>query len=195
MAAGYSLAWALVYIPFMIAFFLLNSHATLLLAACLTPLQGLFNFLVFMSPKVRSAKQPRRGENLTWRQAFIKAYMSRGERRKTGGLTQEISELIAGYQNGINVYKGLWSQFCITTNQQSSSNPEQDCAPSEKLPLSNHHLHDDLADDMKEEPTWKKITVYWDHSTRNWSRMRRRNSMKEKTLCIPNLGKFVFNCT
>jgi hypothetical protein len=109
MAAGYSLAWALVYIPFMIAFFLLNSHATLLLAACLTPLQGLFNFLVFMSPKVRSAKQPRRGENLTWRQAFIKAYMSRGERRKTGGggLTQEISELIAGYQNGINVYKGL----------------------------------------------------------------------------------------
>jgi hypothetical protein len=33
------------------------------------------------------------------------------ERRKEenggGGLTQEISELIAGYQNGINVYKGL----------------------------------------------------------------------------------------
>ena len=46
-------------------------------------LQRLFNFLVFMFPKVRNAKRSRRGEeNLTWRQAFIKAYMSRGERRR-----------------------------------------------------------------------------------------------------------------
>ena len=38
----------------------------------------------------------------------------------------------------------------ITTNHQSS-NPEQDSAPSEKLPLSNPHLHDDVADGMKED--------------------------------------------
>ena len=38
----------------------------------------------------------------------------------------------------------------ITTNHQSS-NPEQDSAPSEKLPLSNPHLLDDVADGMKED--------------------------------------------
>jgi hypothetical protein len=83
MATGYALAWAFVFVPITIDVFVLNSN--LLLNACLSPLQGLFNFLVFMSPKVRNAKRPIRGrKNLTWRQAFIKAYTSRGERRKTG---------------------------------------------------------------------------------------------------------------
>jgi hypothetical protein len=85
MATGYALAWAFVCIPFMIVFFLNQSSYELYkLNACLIPLQGFFNFLVFMSPKVRITKRPRRGENLTWCQAFIKAYMSRGERRRTG---------------------------------------------------------------------------------------------------------------
>ena len=135
MAAGYSLAWALVYIPFMIAFFLLNSHATLLLAACLTPLQGLFNFLVFMSPKVRSAKQaPRRGENLTWRQAFIKAYMSRGERRRTdrnlsSGNTRTgttSSSVLSSLKRTITRYTKGNESNAITTNHQSSSIAKKD---------------------------------------------------------------------
>jgi hypothetical protein len=84
MAAGYAFAWALVWIPFMIVFFLQESYATLILLACLTPLQGLFNLLVFMSPKVRNVKRPRRGEKLNWCRPSIKAYMSRGERRRTG---------------------------------------------------------------------------------------------------------------
>jgi hypothetical protein len=85
MAAGYALAWAFVCIPaIMVGLFLRQSYETLIFLAFLTPLQGLFNFLTFMSPKVRSAKRSRRGENLTWRQAFIKAYLSRGDRRRTG---------------------------------------------------------------------------------------------------------------
>ena len=96
MATGYAFAWALVWMPFMIVFFLQESYATLILLACLTPLQGLFNFLVFMSPKVRNAKRPRRGENLTWCQAFIKAYMSRGERRRTGGILSSRNNRTAG---------------------------------------------------------------------------------------------------
>ena len=96
MAAGYAFAWALVWIPFMIVFFLQESYATEMLHSCLTPLQGLFNFLVFMSPKVRNAKRPRRGENLTWCQAFIKAYMSRGERRRTGGILSSRNNRTAG---------------------------------------------------------------------------------------------------
>ena len=96
MATGYAFAWALVWIPFMIVFFLQESYATEMLHSCLTPLQGLFNFLVFMSPKVRNAKRPRRGENLTWCQAFIKAYMSRGERRRTGGILSSRNNRTAG---------------------------------------------------------------------------------------------------
>jgi hypothetical protein len=150
MAAGYALAWTLVWIPFMIAFFFLNSNATAILNTCLNPLQGLFNFLVFMSPKVRSAKQPRRGENLSWRQAFIKAYMSRGERRKTGrnlssGNIRTGSRVSAWKQRVQRFLKSLLLRTSTrdssrnnesnnartTTNHQSSSNTEQDSAPSD----------------------------------------------------------------
>jgi len=65
MAAGYALAWAFVQIPFIIDVIFDHTYDRLILLACLPPpLQGLFNFLVFMSPKVRSAKRSRRGENL-----------------------------------------------------------------------------------------------------------------------------------
>jgi hypothetical protein len=51
MAAGYAFASSFVFIPFMIVFFFHESHATEILHSCLNPLQGLFNFLVFMPPK------------------------------------------------------------------------------------------------------------------------------------------------
>jgi len=161
MAAGYALAWTLVWIPFMIAFFFLNSNATAILNTCLNPLQGLFNFLVFMSPKVRSAKQPRRGENLSWRQAFIKAYMSRGERRKTGrnlssGNTRTGSRVSAWKQRVQRSLNSLLSRTrstrdtrsnqsnACTTNDQSSPNQKQLSAPAEILTSSNPHLADDM---------------------------------------------------
>ena len=152
MAAGYALAWTLVWIPFMIYFFLPHeSYELYILATSLVPLQGLYNFLVFMSPKVRSAKQPRRGEeNLTWRQAFIKAYMSRGERRKTGrnlssGNIRTGSRVSAWKQRVQRFLKSLLLRTSTrdssrnnesnnartTTNHQSSSNTEQDSAPSD----------------------------------------------------------------
>jgi hypothetical protein len=164
MATGYALAWAFVFIPFAIAFFFLKSDATLILASCLTPLQGLFNFLVFMSPNVRSAKQPRRGnKNLTWRQAFIKAYMSRGERRRAGRNLSSVNtrtgnRVSAWKQRVQRSLKSLLSRTrstrdtrsnqsnACTTNDQSSTNKKQFSAPAEKLTLSNPHL----ADDMKE---------------------------------------------
>jgi hypothetical protein len=157
MATGYALAWTFVFIPFMIPFFLHESHVTLIISACLTPLQGLFNFLVFMSPKVRSAKQPRRGENfLTWHQAFIKAYMSRGLRRRTGRnlssrntrtgtitsrLLSSLKSLLSRTKRTRVTRSNVESNACTTTNHQSS-NPEQDTsAPTEKLTSSNPHLH------------------------------------------------------
>jgi len=96
MAIGYVLAWGLIYIPGAILIALLKTSApqeTLyqlasIALAVLTPLQGFYNFLVFMSPKVRAIKGSRAGrsENLTWIQAFIIAYNSRGDtRRRSGG--------------------------------------------------------------------------------------------------------------
>jgi hypothetical protein len=142
MATGYALAWAFVFVPFMIAFFFLNSNATAILASCLTPLQGLFNFLAFISPKVRNAKKPRRGENLTWRQALIKAYMSRGEKRKTGrNLSSGNTRTGSTTSRVLSFLKSLVLRTSLrdtrsnesnafTTNHQSSSKPEQDSAPA-----------------------------------------------------------------
>jgi hypothetical protein len=163
MATGYALAWAFVFIPFMIPFFFLNSNATLILASCLTPLQGLFNVLAFMSPKVRSAKQPRRGENLTWRQAFIKAYMSRGERRRTGRNLSSGNSTRTGswaswkqrVQRSLNSLlsrtsstrdmRSNQSNACTTENDQSSPNQKQGSAPAEKSTSSNPpHLANDM---------------------------------------------------
>jgi hypothetical protein len=165
MAAGYAFAWAFVFIPFMIFFWLHETYATLILAACLTPLQGLFNFLVFMSPKVTNAMRPIRGrKNLTWRQGFIKAYMSRGERRRrtrgnlssrnnrsAGSRISEWSQRVQRFMKSIllrtstrDTSRSNESNNAphITTNHPQSSNPEQDSAPAEKLPLSNPHLAD-----------------------------------------------------
>ena len=51
-----------------------NSHTVNFL-----PLQGLYNLIVYMSPKVRHARNTKRGK-LPWRQAIVKAWMSRGEK-------------------------------------------------------------------------------------------------------------------
>jgi hypothetical protein len=166
MATGYALAWAFVQIPFIIISYLHQSYVIAILTACLSPLQGLFNLLVFMSPKVRSTKQPRRGENLSWRQAFIKAYMSRGERRRTGrnlssGNTRTASRVSAWKQRVQRYLNSILSRPRSTRdtrrsnesnartaskNDQSSTNQKQVSAPAEKLTSSNPHLADDMKD-------------------------------------------------
>jgi hypothetical protein len=83
MAAGYAFAWCFVFVPYIISV-LDYSYATRILFCCLNPLQGFFTFCAFMSPKVRNAKRSKR-ETLTWRQAFIKTWMSRGVRKRTTG--------------------------------------------------------------------------------------------------------------
>ncbi len=84
-AAGYSFAWFIAYAPFLVRYFSDLIHPVLLIIlSCTLPLQGLFNFLVFMSPKVRYARivaRRRRGDDemggaFSWCQAFYKAYLS-----------------------------------------------------------------------------------------------------------------------
>jgi hypothetical protein len=134
-----------------------GSQAIFIFLACTNPLQGLFNFLVFMSPKVRNAKRPRRGENLTWRQAFIKAYMSRGERRKTGRnlssgnstrtggswaswkqrVKKSLNSLVLSRTSSTRDMRSNQSNACTTKNDQSSPNQKQGIAPAEKSASSN----------------------------------------------------------
>ena len=172
MAAGYAFAWAFVQIPFIFYFFLHESYAKAILNACLTPLQGLFNFLVFMSPKVRSAKRPRRGEKMTWCQAFIKAYMSRGERKRMGenltsrntrtgnsvSLLQRIQRSLKSLLLRTRITRESRSNESnahITTNDQSS-NPRQVRFSAEKLPLSNPHLADDMNERLRRSYLYMK---------------------------------------
>ena len=79
MAMSYSLTWALVWIPFYIMLFVFRFyHFSSVLTGILSPLQGLYNLIVYMSPKVRHARNTRRGK-LPWCQAIAKAWMSKGE--------------------------------------------------------------------------------------------------------------------
>ena len=100
MAVGYAGAWLLVWTPYfvLVGFIIVVKsppEPLMILVARTGPLQGFFNFLVFMAPKVRTTRMLaiRRGrssdnnnqnqqQRLTWCQAFYKAYMSRGRRRE-----------------------------------------------------------------------------------------------------------------
>jgi uncharacterized membrane protein len=97
MAFGYAGAWFLVWSPYFVRIVFLivtksEPDTVVILMAFMGPLQGFFNFVVFMAPKVRTtrttAMQGARTDSsnnnnqnqhlLTWRQAFYKAYMDRG---------------------------------------------------------------------------------------------------------------------
>jgi hypothetical protein len=100
MAFGYAGAWLLVWTPWYVhivkkyIFQKPSSHTLVILQASTVPLQGFFNFVVFIAPKVRTMRTTamRRAktdsnyinnqnqQHLTWRQAFYKAYMDRGRR-------------------------------------------------------------------------------------------------------------------
>ena len=94
-ATGYVAAWALSWIPLLIWSLSDILPVTMFyIYAFLFPLQGVFNFIVFMHPKIRSAKKgPRRRrgsrasnedvDEVSWGRAFVKAYLSRGERKRT----------------------------------------------------------------------------------------------------------------
>ena len=78
MAMGYSLTIILIWVPFYIIRYAIYNRATGILQV-LYPLQGLYTLIVYMSPKVRHARNTRRGK-LPWRQAIAKACMSKGEK-------------------------------------------------------------------------------------------------------------------
>ena len=114
MAMGYSLTWVLTWIPFYILFFVINNKATKIVFVILQPLQGLYNLIVYMSPKVRHARNTKRGK-LPWR-AIVKAWMTKGEEDRT----------IVGRRHSIIAlmwqrFQKLWSRFVFTSSRRSSA--------------------------------------------------------------------------
>ena len=100
-AMGYVTGWGLTWIPFfVVAILQFRGEVLGYIFALLNPLQGVFNFIAYMLPKVRNAKKGttkkrsrvkhgRAGNGnhvntITWRQAFLKAYMSRGPKKMSG---------------------------------------------------------------------------------------------------------------
>ena len=79
MASAYATAWAMAWVPLIFLAIFRFSNFARIVSTIMPPLQGLYNFVVYMSPKVRFAKNSKR-LNLNWSQAFWKAWMSKGER-------------------------------------------------------------------------------------------------------------------
>ena len=84
-ALSYSIAFLLSYLlPLVISIRTLSSmksgFALSILARILFPLQGFFNFCVFLYPLVTTSK--RKHKNISWFSAFLTALMSRGPKRK-----------------------------------------------------------------------------------------------------------------
>jgi hypothetical protein len=79
-AMAYSFSWLISWIWIILHFFV-RSHNSFILYAGVTflPLQGVYNLAIFMFPKVIGAKKSKR-EKLSWRQAFVKAFWSKGGR-------------------------------------------------------------------------------------------------------------------
>ena len=79
---GYFAAWSYNIIIIVLALFGNEPPYTIsLLNSIFGPLQGLFNFLIIIYPRVMSAKRSKK-DNLSWYQAFIKALLSRGGKKR-----------------------------------------------------------------------------------------------------------------
>ena len=87
MAMGYALTWILTWGP-MLIFLFAPSHFTGFLVSGIAPLQGFFNIIVYMAPKVRNAKNSKR-QKITWPQAIWKVWTSKGNRPVTRGLNRQ----------------------------------------------------------------------------------------------------------
>ena len=82
MAIGYGVAWFFTFAPYILYYF--SKTEIPLVLPIFTPLQGLYNLIVYMSPKVRSAHISRI-RKVSWREAIVKAWLSKGEERKGRG--------------------------------------------------------------------------------------------------------------
>lgn len=104
-------------------------------SVCL-PLQGLFNLAIFMHPAILSAKNSTK-ENLTWWQAFLKAFWSKGlDKKKRGG--RRALKISGAGQNGSErkTKKSKDRNIMKTDNDISWANRSQPLRTKSTLPQS-----------------------------------------------------------
>lgn len=88
-AIAYSISWFLTYIFLYVLYFKIPSGASwelFYLNTIFTPLQGLYNLLIYLYPIIVSIKNKskrRKEEKLTWMQAFLKAFWSKGGEQRS----------------------------------------------------------------------------------------------------------------
>lgn len=117
------------------------------------PLQGLFNFCIYMYPRVLQAKRPnkRTGEgHRTWRKAFMIALLSRGKLRtdrdlQTKSLKRTMSSLRQSVMSSLRIVggkneipKNAREEHEIVTNAIGEENIVLDCASPSKLHASSN---------------------------------------------------------
>ena len=95
MAMSYALTWALTWIPAYIMGVVVNNDVTRILLAIFYPLQGLYNLIVYMSPKVRHARNTKRGK-LPWRAKRSPKHGSQEARKKCQSMAIDAQSLLRG---------------------------------------------------------------------------------------------------
>ena len=150
MAGGYALAWAIVWVPTMLGSQFHNPDFFTFMII-LFPLQGFLNFIVFMMPKIRSAKRPRRKPELSWPRACIVAYLSRGARRSDSTL---MSSLARKNSTAVPVFKlrrlrhRKRKSSCVATSVDmiETQHPINSKSSVTKCSVSNQVKNDDCDD-------------------------------------------------
>ena len=84
-AFAYSMAWAATYTMSIVLYSMEQTQTNITFPVIVPytatqPMQGILNFLIFIYPRVKSAKSSKK-DNLTWPQALKKALTSRGRKR------------------------------------------------------------------------------------------------------------------
>mmetsp|Transcript_2387 Transcript_2387/g.2888 ORF Transcript_2387/g.2888 Transcript_2387/m.2888 type:complete len:567 (+) Transcript_2387:45-1745(+) len=125
---GFVMAWALVFIPMIIGitFDMVSSpqqtlyKAGHIIVAITTPLQGLYNFLAFMAPKVRATIQSRarKNERSNWCEAFYTAYTSRGNKDRSKTSTRGL-EVVTSSSNKARYGGSGYTATVVSSNKKT----------------------------------------------------------------------------
>lgn len=155
--------------------------ALLYITFTLCPLQGVYNLLIYMHPKILSAKRSTR-TSLSWRQAFVKAFWSKGAPKKKynrrGGARKPVTNL-----RTINTELTLSSSNNKVDSSETSSN-------SKKLSWRNNEGHQ-AGEEVNHEIQTPRDVTYLSFGRRTKTSRpihdygHENHSTDEKTTCLP----------
>ncbi len=180
-AASYSLAFLFSYmLPMVISIQTIqevrSGMALSILARILFPLQGFFNFCVFMYPSVRAIKIRGKAENISWWTAFMMALKSRGARKKNRDLRSSMKKkkasklsLVLNRILGIVSYASQafsWTSSRRNTSTKSSSsyNPNSKSRSRNSIQAARNDVSSKHAKDVEKN---ENSTPSRDHKRRS----------------------------